>query len=234
MSSLERYGFVLKDNAVLALDTEHSLSGGDASYAILNTTDFAVHPTAKTLSTNILMQGMRSIEIDHDLRNQSLLELARTSPNSWAETEYQQGPIEFTPDVDIQGPVPVISIIEIDDPDIIPVHPITRELPTGSPQTLPQSITRKPGGKIILVGSSTLVLDEITQRPDLGNLDLFLNGISWMTQESAQLHARAHDHDITPLLLSPIQLRIIFLVSLICTPGVLLLGALGTWYWRKR
>ena len=69
VSSLERYGFVLKDNSVLELDAQHSISGGDASYAILNTTDFAVHPTAKTLSTNILMQGMRSIEINQSRKS---------------------------------------------------------------------------------------------------------------------------------------------------------------------
>lgn len=232
VQSLTRYGFIFKDNAVLELDEQYTLSGGDASYAIINTTDFALHPTAKTLSTNILMQGLRSVEVNDEQQDQSLLELASTSPNSWAESQYKEGPLEFTPGQDIQGPVPVISIIEIDNPDVIPIGNLQRELPKATLSKSPQ-LKRTPGGKIIVVGSATLVLDELTQRPDLGNLDLFLNGISWMTKEDTQLHARAHDHDVTPLLLSPMQLRIIILVSLILTPGMLLLGAIGAWYWRK-
>ena len=85
-------------------------------------------------------------------------------------------------------------------------------------------------GKMIVVGSSSLVLDEFTQRADLGNLDFFLNGISWLNNETNQLNTRARSEHIQPFLLYPNQLRIVVLVSLILTPISLLMGALGTWF----
>jgi ABC-type uncharacterized transport system involved in gliding motility auxiliary subunit len=235
-NSFAQYGIILKDNAILELDPQRQVSGGDMSYAVLNTTDFEIHPTAKTLAINILMQGIRSVEIDENNKEQSLIELARTSPDSWAETQYQDGPIEQTEGVDILGPVPVIAIVEIEDPQRISIGKITPTFPkeekTQSP-TSTQSINRDKGAKIIVVGSSSLILDEFTQRGDLGNLDLFLNGISWMNDEHEQLYTRSRTEEISPFLLNPTQIRLIIIISLFITPGTLLLGALSSWFSRR-
>jgi len=233
-ASFARYGIFIKDNAVLEPSPAHRISGGDLSYAVLNTTDFAVHPTAKTLSTNILMQEIRSVEIDADNRSQALVELARTSHESWAETQYLEGPIEKNPGIDILGPVSVMAISEIQEPEVIPIGKT-------SPSTIQDDVTaknkdqstRSPGAKIIVIGSSSLVIDEFTSRPDLGNLDLFLNGISWMVDETEQLHSRTRDGNVTPFLLNPQQLRLIILIALFLSPATLLFGAIATWYWKK-
>ena len=218
---------MIKDNAILEPSPEHRISGGDLSYAVLNTTDFAVHPTAKTLSTNILLQEIRSVEIDENNRLQSLVELARTSHESWAETEYLKGPIEKTAGVDLLGPVSIMAVAEIQDPESISI---------GNTNLMPQQVTpidtaplvRKSGAKIIVAGSSSLVIDEFSSRPDLGNLDLFLNGISWMVDETEQLHTRTKNSDITPFLINPQQLRLIILIALFLSPATLLFGAIST------
>ena len=209
--SLSRFGVVLKDNAILELDPQRQVSGGDLSYSVINTSDFVPHPIIKTLATNILFQGLRSVEISEESSALSLLSLAYSSDQSWAETQYQEGPIEQTPGEDISGPVPIIAIVE-------------------GKQTSSLTDPKKTAGKMIVVGSSSLVLDEFTQRADLGNLDFFLNGISWLNNETNQLNTRARSEHIQPFLLYPNQLRIVVLVSLILTPISLLMGALGTWF----
>ena len=233
-SSFSRYGILLPDNAILEVDPKKQVSGGDYSYAVINTTDFAPHPTAKTLATNILLQGIRSVVTDDNNTEQSLLELAFTSTESWAETEYQNGPIEKTNGVDILGPVPVIAIVEVEDPESISIGTTHPDLPNSSAHIPRSQWERKKGAKIIVVGSSSLVLDEFTQRGDLGNLDLFLNGISWMNDESEQLYTRSKTQNITPFFMNPNQVQIIMLVSLILTPATILLGAFNTWYWKEK
>ncbi|MAA79904.1 MAG: hypothetical protein CL916_11660 [Deltaproteobacteria bacterium] len=210
-TELIRFGIILKDNAILELDPKRQVSGGDLSYSVINTSDFAPHPIVKTLATNILFQGIRSVEID-DGSSHSLLTLATSSKQSWAEINYQEGPIEHTSGEDISGPVPIIAIIETEY--------IAQDAPS-------------KGGRVIVVGSSSLVVDEFTKRSDLGNLDFFLNGISWMSDEQDQLYTRARPDNIQPFMLYAPQLRIVFLVSLILTPLSFLFGALGTWYWGK-
>ena len=208
---LRRFGVILKDNAILELDPKRQVSGGDLSYSVINTSEFAPHPMVKTLTTNILFQGLRSVEIDEENSAHSLLTLAKSSKQSWAETNYQEGPIELT-DEDISGPVPMMAVIET-------------EYET-------QTKTSK-GGKVIVVGSSSLVVDEFTERSDLGNLDFFLNGISWIHDEHEQMHTRARTSNIQPFMLYTPQIRIVYVVALILTPFSLLLGALGTWYWSR-
>lgn len=215
-TGLSRFGIILKDNAILELDPKRQVSGGDLSYSVINTTDFEPHPIVKRLSTNILFQGLRSVEINEDSVEHPLMALAYSSDQSWAETEYQDGPIEKTLGIDIFGPVPIIAIQE----------PSARSNSSNERK-------EKSTGRIIVVGSSSLVLDEFTQRSDLGNLDFFLNGISWMNNETSQLNERARSEQIQPFLLYPNQLRIVMLVSLILTPISLLLGALGTWFWSR-
>ena len=191
------------------------MSGGDLSYSVINTSDFAPHPIIKTLASNILFQGLRSVEINDEDFSHSMTTLAKSSEQSWAEIHYENGPIEQTSGEDIAGPVPIIAVIETeyDNPQV--------------PETLSK------GGKIIVVGSSSVVVDEFTQRSDLGNLDFFLNGISWMNEEEEQLYTRARSQSIQPFILYPTQLRIAFIVSLILTPLSLLFGALGTWFLGK-
>ena len=231
-SFFKQYGLIIRDNLALEFNARNSISGGDASYAVLNTSDFAPHPTAKTLSTNIIMQGIRSVSSDPNNTELSSVELASTSEQSYAEVHYQSNTIEYTPNEDIAGPIPAIAIVEILDPKSITLGELKRDHPQSSSiQHSPLSL--KAGAKIIVVGSSSLVLDEFAGRSDLGNLDLFLNGISWQVDEQAQLNTRIKNQAATPLLLSPAQLRIIILVSLILTPGFLLLGAISAWYWKK-
>ena len=208
-AKLSEFGVVIKDNAILELDPKRQVSGGDLSYSVINTSDFMPHPIVKRLASNILFQGLRSVEVEESQSDHSLLTLSYSSVQSWAEFNYQEGPIEYTINEDIAGPVPIIAVVET------------------------QYNTLK-GGKVIVVGSSSLVVDEYTQRPDLGNLDFFLNGISWMSNETEQLNTRARSENIQPFMLYTPQVRIVFFVSLILTPLSLLLGALGTWYWSRR
>ena len=202
---LQQFGVVVKDNAILELDPKRQVSGGDLSYSVINTSDFHPHPIVTTLASNILFQGLRSVEIDESSAHTPIT-LAYSSAQSWAEVHYQDGPIEYTPEEDLAGPVPIIAVVETE-------------------------YDSSKGGRVIVVGSSSLVVDEATQRSDLGNLDFFLNGISWMNNENEQLHTRARSENTQPFMLYPPQIRIVFLVSLVLTPLSLLLGALGTWYW---
>ncbi|MEC7985868.1 MAG: Gldg family protein [Myxococcota bacterium] len=262
---LERYGFDLPDNMIVELDPRNQILGGDPSFVLLNTQEFSPHPIINSLNTSIILQSVRSVSI---LPDRGGAPLAKSSINSWGEKSYMTGPLEIDEDVDIAGPVPIISIVEIIDPHRITVGQTTIDLPKNENPTVidlnrsaetasadeneenddtkpvaseddsasdapkTEDWKRSPGAKIIVIGSSTLVIDDLISTAP-GNLDLFLNTISWMSEEKEQLSQRANDDKVPSINLNELQILLIWIISLILLPGSLLIGAVSTWNNRR-
>ncbi|MBM74733.1 MAG: hypothetical protein CMK59_04985 [Proteobacteria bacterium] len=234
-ADMERYGVLIGDDIILEQNPKYQMMGGDESYILLDENSFDFHPMIQHGSSMILMQGVRSVSTIEGIPGVQWQKLAQTTQSSWAETDYEMGLLEPTPGEDPLGPVPVLAVGEITDPSHIIVGSVSLTQSNASQQpstTSEPNFERKPGGKMIVLGSSSLVSNAmISVGP--ANLDFFLNSIAWLVGEEAQLSERANDNDVPTLQLNELQALLVWIFSILIAPGIFLIGAINTWRTRR-
>lgn len=133
--------------------------------------------------------------------------LIETGQNSWGETDLQNRQLSNDKSADAQGPLVLgISAEKTDS-----------------------------GARLVVFGDSDFVANEVlnTVSGALGNKDLFLNAVNWLTEEEILISIRSKPADvrqITPL--TGIQQRLILYSSIGILPLVVL--AAGAWVWWSR
>ena len=141
------------------------------------------------------------------------VELAKSSPQSWAETskeELQQGAVEFHEGQDIAGPVPLVVVT-------------TRDVSQENEQTentdgTAAETAQIPKARIVVFGDSDFASN--TYLGLSGNSDLFLNTVSWMAEEEDLIAIRPKDPETAPLILTAGQGRFAFFLTVIFLPLV--------------
>jgi len=122
--------------------------------------------------------------------------LARTSPESWGETDRQaleQGTAKPDPQ-DPKGPLPVAAVVT------------------------------KDKARVVVYGTSNLATNQFLNVQ--GNRDFFLNTVSWLAEEEDQITVRPKDTKQTPIFLSAQQGRVVALLPLVVLPGLVLAGGI--------
>jgi ABC-type uncharacterized transport system involved in gliding motility auxiliary subunit len=148
--------------------------------------------------------------------------LAKTSPNSWLERGQDErqgisrgeGRLAYHEGVDEKGPVPVAAVATVT---------IRRE---GSTDKEPKK------ARIVVFGDSDFASNNYLNLS--GNRDLFLNTVSWLAEEENLIAIRPKDSGsfFTPVTAN--QERLIFWLSMIVLPAVVLGAGVGTYIWRRQ
>lgn len=133
--------------------------------------------------------------------------LIETSKESWGETDLQNRQLSNDKSADAQGPLVLGISAEMTD----------------------------SGGRLVVFGDSDFASDEILSAVSgmLGNRDLFLNAVNWLTEEEILISIRSKPMDvrqITPL--TGIQQRLILYSSVGILP--LVVSVAGVWVWWSR
>jgi ABC-type uncharacterized transport system involved in gliding motility auxiliary subunit len=129
--------------------------------------------------------------------------LAKTSPESWAETdrnELQQGQVKPDPG-EARGPLPVAAV------------------------------ATKDKARIVVYGTSNFAANQFINLQ--GNRDFFLNTVSWLAEEEDQISIRPKDTRQTPVFLTSQQAQAVFLLPVVVLPGVVLIGGIVTLVRRR-
>jgi ABC-type uncharacterized transport system involved in gliding motility auxiliary subunit len=84
--------------------------------------------------------------------------LARTSPNSWAETDLKGRVVNLDEKEDIKGPLPMAAAI--------------------APKVTPEE--GKPRPAVVVIGNSTFATNAFVNFP--GNTDFFLHSAGWLAE----------------------------------------------------
>ena len=66
-----------------------------------------------------------------------------------------------------------------------------------------------------------------------GNRDLFMNIVGWLSQQENLISIRARDPEDRRIMLTADQERLIFYLTVLIVPGLILLAGVQTW-WRRR
>jgi ABC-type uncharacterized transport system involved in gliding motility auxiliary subunit len=145
--------------------------------------------------------------------------LAKTSPNSWSERELEQKQVKFNKDKDKQGPIPVAVVVTI--------KAKTPEAPQGS--KTPEA--PKTEGRMAVFGDSDFASNRYFNLS--GNGNFFMNTVNWLTEESDLISIQPKTSSPRTIQLSPPQGRMIFFVSVVILPLVVLLLGLSIWVRRR-
>jgi ABC-type uncharacterized transport system involved in gliding motility auxiliary subunit len=155
-----------------------------------------------------------------------------SSPQSWGETNttdlFAQKPIGFDKDKDVQGPVSLAAAVSVAAPK--PPAAAAPELKPASDSKTPASDAPKPETRVAAIGDSDFASNGWLGVQ--GNRDLFLNTVSWLSQQENLISIRPRDPEDRRLTLSAQAQRNVALLAWLGIPGAIF--ALGIFGWTRR
>ena len=227
---LAGYGFKLDNDIVV--DTVSRLLGGDYFMPVVST--YEPHAITSKFSYATFFPYARSVEIsDTKPEGATLTELARTSPNSWAERELDQKEVKFDAAKDRQGPIGLAAVESFKTkPAAAPAAPA--EAKPGEPAPAGTPAKAEPSEKearLAVIGDSDFVKNRYYSLS--GNGNFFLNVVNWLTEESDLIAIQPKTQTPRTIQLTPSQGRLLFVVSVVVLPLVILLLGISVWVRRR-
>lgn len=137
--------------------------------------------------------------------------IAQTTPQSWAVTDTKQlasGQIRFTEGRDRKGPISVAVASE------------GRQKDASAPRPT----------RLVVFGTALMASNQYSHLG--GNLDLFLNAVSWTLEDESLISIRARDEESSKVELTQKAGMAIFLITVVLAP--LVIAVLGVVNWVRR
>ncbi|MCD6519397.1 MAG: GldG family protein [Anaerolineae bacterium] len=135
--------------------------------------------------------------------------LVMSSSDSWAELQYKEKRIRKDEN-EKKGPLGIAAVIE-------------------------PSVPGSQKGRIVIVGDSDFVSNELLTRVkgSIGNADLFMNAVGWLAEEEELISIRPKPPEQRQIILTPPQARAVIYSNILFVPlAVLIIG--GIVWWKRR
>ena len=189
------------------VDLQDRLAQGDLTALLVRT--FTEHEITQDLTSAVLFPLSRHITFDEQSgKDWDYVPLARTSANSWAETNMQGRVVSLNEQEDVKGPLPIAAAL--------------------APKKAPEE--GKPRPSIVVVGNSTFATNAFFNFP--GNSDFFLHTTGWLAEERDLISIAPKEPALRPFTPNPTQERTLLYVQVIFLPLMTFLT--GMLVWRKR
>ncbi len=202
---LKRWGLGVGPGSLV--DLQDRLAQGDLTSLLVRT--FTEHEITQDLSAAVLFPLARHITFDEQVGAAwDYVPLARTSPNSWAETDLKGRVVNLDEKEDIKGPLPMAAAL--------------------TPKITPEE--GKPHPAIVVIGNSTFATNAFVNFP--GNSDFFLHTAGWLAEERNMMAIAPKDSALRPFTPNPLQERVLLYLQVILLPATMFLS--GIMVWRKR
>jgi len=206
---LERWGILVEQDVVV--DATMSLTGRE-----LFLREYQPHPITRGFGgLTTVMYLPRSVrarqqwEAEGDPTDQPrVTELVKCSESGWAETDLDQSPMRFDPQVDRPGPVAVAAAVE--------------RGPLGTDMTIRPT-------RIVAFGDSDFVANGALSGV---NADFFMSALNWLLEREELMAIAPKPIEEMRLVLSGTQLAILFWAVVVGLPGVV--AVLGGLVWLRR
>ena len=193
---LQRYGFTIGNDLIIELNPIGRLFGIGPEVPIIQ--QYESHQITRDMSgISTLFPMTRSVEpAKTPPSGMSLSALAKTSPDSWAETsraELQQGQVKPDPG-EPRGPLPVAAV------------------------------GTKDKARIVVYGTSSFAINQFVNLQ--GNRDFFLNTVSWLAEEEDQISVRPKDSRSAPVILTQRQEGVVRWLPPVILPGLVVIAGI--------
>lgn len=178
------------------------------------------HPVTKDFDLGTIFPIARSVHIKEDPAKGSW-DLATTSDKSWTINGLipTKADEEFNPDKHKRGPISVVAVTAV-------------EVNLGDKKIAEGQESLKTWGKILVAGDSDFASNKFLKV--LGNKDFMLNMLNWLAEENTLISIRKKEPGLTPLLLTAVQGKIVFWLSVVIVPSLLLVMGIGVTARRRR
>ena len=216
-------------NIVVDVSGMGQLLGTDVSVPVAAKYD--THPITDRFTLLTAYPLARSVtSIEGGVGGHSAQNLVDTSKNSWAESDIKRlmtsGQVERELDKgDKAGPVSLAAAVSAAASDV-PAPAATSGDSPNKPADAP-----KPETRMVVFGDSDFVTNGYLGIP--GNRDLFLNSVNWLAQQENLISIRPKDPEDRRVSLTADQAKLIFWLSILIIPGLILAAGVQTW-WRRR
>jgi len=224
-SFLKQYGLKLVDD--LIVDTVSRLMGGDYFMPVISEYEF--HEITKNFRYATFFPFARSVDVVEDEPEGVSAEvLAKSSPRSWSERELDQKEVSFNKDKDKAGPIPVAAVVTIE----VKEEEEKNEEETEAKKTKEEVIVPvDKEGRLAVFGDSDFAANSYYNLS--GNGNLFLNTVNWLTEEADLISIQPKTSSPRTINLTPSQGRLIFFVSVIILPLIILISGISVWIRRR-
>jgi len=176
-------------------------------------TTYGNHPVTKSFTQRTVFPMTRSVEPqgENPKAGLAVTALAKTSDTSWAETDlegiFKRQTATFHPG-DRHGPIAVADAIEAD-----------------------QQFTGKESHPRLVVFGSAEFADN--QYVSSYNRDFFMNSVDWLAGEEKSVSIRPHTVRASRMRLTVDQFNVLFALSVLMLPELLLIIGIAVW-WERR
>jgi ABC-type uncharacterized transport system involved in gliding motility auxiliary subunit len=235
---LKKWGIVLDQRVAIDASGAGTVLGLGPATPLVQ--DYSDHPITRTFKNGISFYPLaRPLEIQA-VEGVQANPIVLTVAKSWAETNLDEKPVKLDAD-DRQGPLPIgVALSRIATPPSRPTPSPSPSpqgdglgpapSPTPSPSNAPNAVKKE--SRLVVFGNSTFAADGYFEQQING--DVFLNSVSWLSQEGGQtLSIRPREMKSRRLTPSKEQAMILVGGSLVLLPLLGLITAAVLW-WRRR
>lgn len=202
---LKRWGLAAGPGVLV--DLQDRLAQGDLTALLVRT--FTEHEITQDLTAAVLFPLSRHLTFDEQVgKDWDFVPLARTSPNSWAETDLRGRVVSLDEKEDVKGPLPMAAAL--------------------SPKSPPAE--GKPRPAIVVIGNSTFATNAFLNFP--GNSDFFLHTAGWLAEERDLIAIGPKEEALRPFTPNPLQERTLLYLQVVLLPALTIIA--GIMVWRKR
>ena len=200
-------------------------------------TQYSPHPITKNFTLYTIFPFARPLFLNKEIKTATVLPLVETSASSWEkigkewQKDWQQEkkPL-YDPKQDKKGPFTIAALVEPKS-DGKPAAPEPKPANPEQKTAVPEKPKEPPQAYLAVFGDADFAADEFFNQ--LGNGDLFLNTVNFLTSEEKQIIIRKSGEKLEPLLLTSWKIFLIFAVSVILLPLAMLIAGVAV-YLRRR
>ena len=191
----------------ILVDLQDRLAQGDLTALMVRT--FTEHEITQDFTFAVLFPVSRHLVFHEQAGKEwDFVPLARTSPRSWAETNWKGRVVSFNDKEDVQGPLPLAAALT-------PKRPVEEG---------------KPRAAVVIVGNSSFASNAYVNFP--GNTDFLLHAVGWLAEERDLISITPKEPAFRPFIPNPTQERILLYAQVLTLPSLTFLW--GMMIWRKR
>ncbi|MBW1710680.1 MAG: GldG family protein [Deltaproteobacteria bacterium] len=216
---MTRFKVKLGDDIII--DQLSRIYGADYTMPVI--LQYASHPVTKNFTLASFFPLARSVSVIEEKDDGvTVASLAQTATNAWGETNFEelrQGKAGFNQDEDLPGPISVSVVGTVKG---------VREKEKAGDKDEGEGEKKEsdekqavPEGRFIVFGDSDFVSNSYVNVQ--GNGDLFFSAISWLADEGDLVSIRPKETKSDPLILSPLQGRIVFWLPVVVLPLIILI-----------
>jgi len=234
-SFLAEYGILLEDD--LIVDTVSRLMGGDYFMPIVS--EYEYHEITSKFRYATFFPFARSVSVAEEKPDGISADiLAKTSPNSWSERQLKETQVAFNKDKDKEGPISLAAVVTVEPKEEPKEEKETEEEEKDKKETEAKEEKQteeaekvKQEGRLAVFGDSDFATNRYFNFS--GNGNFFLNTVNWLTEEADLISIQPKTSSPRTIHMTATQGRMLFFVSLIILPLIVLVTGISVWMRRR-